>query len=276
MIRYHGWGIRKTARHFGFSHSAVRLWLKKKPVHGKYGRLVIKTESSRPYSHPRQLSRDVVSRILELRRERNQCAEILHHRLEKEGVSVSLSSVKRTLRRNHCTRYSKWKKWHQYPERPLALKPGELVEIDSILDGRSGDRLSVYALIDVYSRWAFAFPILQPNSRLSCRFVSEAQRQAPFKFLTLQSDHGSEFSKWFTKVVEHKGVSHRHSRVRRPTDNGHVERFNQTLQKECLKRIPRSMRSWKKGVPDFLRYYNYERPHMGLDYKTPMEVVRSY
>ncbi|MBI4160446.1 MAG: DDE-type integrase/transposase/recombinase, partial [Candidatus Yanofskybacteria bacterium] len=41
-------------------------------------------------------------------------------------------------------------------------------------------------------------------------------------------DHGSEFSKWFTKVVEYSGVSHRHTRVRTPTDNGHIERFIST------------------------------------------------
>ncbi|MBI2057395.1 MAG: transposase, partial [Candidatus Yanofskybacteria bacterium] len=28
--------------------------------------------------------------------------------------------------------------------------------------------------------------------------------------------------------------------------------------------------------PEFIRYYNTERPHMGLEMKTPIEVVRSY
>lgn len=92
----------------------------------------------------------------------------------------------------------------------------------------------------------------------------------------VQSDHGPEFSKWFTKVVEDKGILHRHSRVRKPTDNGHVERFIQTMQKDCLSRIPRTMKSWQKEIPEFIRYYNFERPHMGLDYKTPMQMVRSY
>jgi len=276
LVKYHGWSIRKAARHLGFSHCAVRLWLQRKPVYGRYGRLVIPTLSSRPYCHPKTLSDEKVKRILDIRQERNQCAEIIHHRLVKEGILVSLSSVKRVLRRHNCTRFSRWKKWHQYPQRPLALVPGMLVELDSMLDGRSPDRLSAYALVDVYSRWAFASPINQPNSRLSTMFVRKAQESAPFRFLTVQSDHGSEFSKWFTKVIVHQGIHHRHSRVRKPTDNGHIERFIQTLQRGCLNRIPRTMKSWQREIPEFIHYYNYERPHMALNYKTPMEVVRSY
>jgi len=276
LVKYHGWSIRQAARRFGFSHCAVRLWLRRQPEYGRYGRLVIPTRSSRPLHHPDELSPEIIKRILDLRSERQQCAEILHHRLKNEDILVSLSSVKRILKRNHCTRFSKWKKWHQYPVRPFALAPGSLIEIDSMLDGQPNDRLSAYALLDVCSRWAYAWPILQPNSLLSAQFIKRAQIIAPFKFQTVQSDHGSEFAKWFTKTIEHQGFVHRHSRVRTPTDNGHIERFIQTLQNDCLARIPRNMKSWQKEIPEFIRYYNYERPHMALNYRTPMQVVRSY
>lgn len=271
-----GWSIRKTAKHFGFAHNTVLNWTKRKPEYGWHGQLVIPTLSSRPYHHPKTLPDLLVKRILDIRKERNQCAEVIHHLLLGKGILISLSSVKRVLKRAGCTRFSRWKRWHQYPQRPLPDSPGILVEIDSMMDGQPIDRLSAYALLDVCSRWAFALPIIQPNSRLSTLFVRTAQETAPFRFQTVQSDHGSEFSKWFTKVIEHQGISHRHSRVRKPTDNGHIERFIQTLQKDCLDRIPRTMKSWKREIPEFLRYYNNERPHMALNYKTPMEVVRSY
>jgi len=77
-------------------------------------------------------------------------------------------------------------------------------------------------------------------------------------------------------MLEHCGIHHRHSRVRKPTDNGHIERFIRTLQDECLYRIPRSYRVWKQEIPEYLHYYNTERPHMGLAMKTPLEVVQSY
>ena len=271
-----GWSIRKTARHLGFSHCAVRLWLKRIPEYGWHGRLEIPTRSSRPLHHPDELSEEIILRILELRAERNQCAEILHHRLLDGRVVVSLSSVKRVLKRFGCSRYSQWKKWHQYPPRPLPEKPGILVEIDSVHEGPPQDRLSAFALIDVHSRWGYAEPTWSATSHAAAHFVARAKRAAPFPFRTIQTDHGSEFSKWFTMVIEHHGVAHRHSRVRTPTDNAHVERFIQTLQKDCLHRIPRNFRIWRKEIPEFLRYYNTSRPHMALDYKTPIQMVRSY
>ncbi len=266
-----GWSIRKAARKYGFSHCTVRLWVKRGTEYGEGGHLVIPTLSSRPHHHPRELDRAVIGRILALRSERDQCAEIVHHRLEEEKIAVSLSSVKRTLKRHGITRYSKWKKWHQYLPRPMPTKPGILVEIDSMQEGIAMDHLHAYALIDVCSRWAWAWPAAQVSSRLSARFVQQAQAAAPFPFVTIQSDRGGEFSKWFTKVIEHQGFSHRHSRVRTPTDNSHVERFIQTLQRDCLRRIPNTLAAWRKEIPDFLHYYNTERPHMGLDMKTPVE-----
>ena len=154
--------------------------------------------------------------------------------------------------------------------------PGILIEIDSVHEGPPNDRLSAYALIDVHSRWAYAEPTFHVNSRLTTGFLKRAQTQAPFQFQTVQTDHGSEFSKWFTKIAEHTGISHRHSRVRTPTDNGHVERFIRTLQDECLHRIPKDFGVWKKEIPEFIEYYNTKRPHMGLKMKTPLEVLRSY
>lgn len=240
------------------------------------GRLEIPTRSSRPNHHPRELKQEIVTRILELRSEKDQCAEIIHWRLIQEGISISISSVKRTLKRLGISKYSKWKKWHQYPLRPMPERPGLLVEVDSVHEGVLNDRLSAYALIDVNSRWAYAEPSLKVNTWNTIKFVKRARIEAPFVFKTIQTDHGSEFSKQLTKVVEYAGINHRHSRVRTPTDNGHIERFIRTLQDECLHKIPKDFRIWKKEISEFINYYNTERPHMGLNFKTPMQVVRSY
>lgn len=271
-----GKSIREVARHFGFAHNTILNWLKRKPEY--FGRqLVISTLSSKPDHHPKELSDEIISQILNLRSERNQCAEILHYRLITElGIIVSLSSVKRVLKRFGISRFSKWKKWHQYPPRPIPEKPGLLVEIDSVHEGVSGDRLSAYALIDVNSRWAYAEPSLRVNTWNTIKFVKRARIRAPFAFQTIQTDHGSEFSKQLTKIIGYSGISHRHSRVRTPTDNGHVERFIRTLQDECLHKIPKDFQIWKREIPEFLNYYNTQRPHMGLNFKTPMQVVRSY
>lgn len=267
-----GWNIREVGRHFGYSHQAVINWIKRaKMMH--HNARIIPTRSSRPNYHPNELSKEVVWRILDMRRERNQCAEILHHRLMLEGIRVSLSSVKRVLRRNHVSKYSPWKKWHSYPPRPLPKKPGILVEIDTIHDGAVGDQLYIYTGLDVCSRFAHAIPSEKINTHQSLKFVDQAKKVVPFPISTLQSDHGPEFSKHFTKIIVAHGMAHRHSRVRKPNDNAHLERFNRTIQEECISRIGRSIKTWKKEIPQYLHYYNFERPHMGINYQTPMKMV---
>lgn len=267
-----GYSTPKVARHFGYSQSVIVKWVHRARLLPSNAHL-IPTRSSRPHHHPQELAPEIVSMILRYREERGQCAETLHWRLTNDGYLVSLSSVKRVLKRFGCSRYSRWKKWHQYPERPLAEKPGILVEIDTIHDGPHTDRLYVYTLLDVCSRFAYAEPVLKINTHRSLKFVKSAS--LPFSLRTLQSDHGPEFSKWFTKMVNADGIAHRHSRVRRPNDNAHLERFNRTIQDECLSRISRNLRSWQKEIPEYLRYYNTERPHMGLHMQTPLQIVKA-
>lgn len=268
-----GWSTRKVARYIGFNQSTIVRWTKKAPRHGNG---LISTLSSRPHSHSRQLSEETIRAIVDYRRRYKRCAEVIHYLLLKDGLKVSLSSVKRTLKRQRLTYPSKWKRWHRYPPRPLAEKPGILVQIDTIFSGAPKERLYVYTLLDVCSRWSYAYPTERITTHRSLSFVKQAQNLSPFSFQTLQSDHGAEFSKWFTKRINEHGLAHRHSRIRTPSDNGHLERFNRTLQEECLYQIPRSLRSWRKEIPEYLLWYNTKRPHMALEMKTPLEVMRSY
>jgi transposase InsO family protein len=269
-----GWSTRQVARYTGFHHSTIVRWVKK--AKNQNNRYAIPTKSSRPKSHTNALEPEIIEAILDHRKKYNRCAEIIHYELIKKGYSVSLSSVKRTLKRHGLTYPSKWKKWHIYPPRPVPEKPGILVEIDSMEEGRAKENLKVYALIDVCSRWAYAKPVATVNSWQSAKFLMEAREKAIFPFKLIQTDHGSEFAKWFSKKIIAEGLQHRHTRVRKPTDNGHIERFIRTLQQECLSRVPRSLRVWEKEIPEFIHYYNTARPHMGLNMKTPMEVVQSY
>lgn len=270
-----GHSLREAARRFGYAHNTVSGWMRRAENLPSNAHL-IPTRSSRPHHHPHELASHLVDRILTLRAERNQCAEIIHHRLMQEGIIISLSSVKRTLKRAGLTYPSPWKKWHQYPPRPMPEQPGILVQIDSMQEGLAKEELRAYALLDVCSRWAWATASARVNTHASLRFVERAQQEAPFSFSVIQSDHGPEFSPWLTKKLRERGIAHRHSRVRRPTDNAHVERFILTLQRDCLKRVPSSLKSWQREIPLFLHWYNEERPHMALGMKTPAEVVGSY
>lgn len=271
MVRA-GNSTRAVARHFGFSQSTIVKWCAKVPAY-TYQYRIIATESSRPRHHPKELSDEIVRRILEHRQRTKRGAEFIHYLLTRDGVAVSLSSVKRTLARHGLTKYSKWKKWHQQTERPTPTAPGLLVETDTVHDGPCGSQLYIYTLLDVYSRWAYAEPALSIGAGPSGTFVCAAQRQAPFAFKLIQTDHGAEFSKRFTKLLAAGHYEHRHTRVRKPNDNAHLERFNRTIQEECILRLPRDIAIWRREIPEYLRYYNTERPHMGINWRTPNEKV---
>lgn len=264
-------GVRCAARHFGFSPGAICAWQKDAK---RIGLHPIPTQSSRPHAHPHALDEAVVRKIIDIRLEHNRSAEVVHKRLEDEhGIMISLSSVKRTLDRHGLTKKrSPWKRYHPPMERPEALIPGALVELDTIhLMQTKVERMYIFTCLDVCSRWAHAWAYDRANVRTSLVFFRRAQRRAPFQFQTVQSDHGSEFSTRFTSCI---GIAHRHSRVRRPNDNAHLERFNRTLQDELIRSLRPDVSLINKELPAYLRWYNEERHHFGLGLKTPSEVIR--
>ena len=270
---YQGWSTRKAGRYFGVGTSTVSKWVRKDH---HLGLRPIPTLSSRPMSHPKQLKKKVVDAIVRQRKKRNRCAEIIHRELLNQGVVVSLSSVKRTLARKGLIRHrSPWKRWHFSEARPEAVLAGNLVQIDTIHFVVGDKRFYVYTLIDVASRWAYAKVSSRINTYRSLMFVKEAMIASGFNFKMIQSDHGSEFSAWFTEHIGKLGISHRHIRVRKSNDNGHIERFNRTLQEECLNMVKQDIRSFQKAINDYLPYYNNQRLHLGLNFKTPIECVQA-
>lgn len=273
LVLRHNWSVRQAARHIGVEPSTVSRWVKKAEMSNL---AVIPTESSRPRHHPRELPLEMVSKIIEFRKKKERCSEVIYQEMVNAGYSVSLSSVKRTLKRQGLIRKrSPWKRWHFTEPRPEVIRPGELVQVDTIHLVPGG--LYIYTLLDVFSRWACARVSERINTYRSLLFVHSSQKAFPFQFKMLQSDHGSEFSTYFSENIQAKlGFGHRHSRVRKPNDNGHLERFNRTLHEECLKGVPKTIRAYRKALPEYLNYYNNERLHLGLQLKTPQQVLRSY
>jgi transposase InsO family protein len=272
LVRQKGWSVRKVARHMGYTHSAVVKWCARDTSHGTRD---IATRSSAPHTSPRALGKEVVRAIISERIGRRRCAEHIYHALVKKGVSVSLSSVKRTLDRCHLTKKrSPWKRPHDFTPRPFVTHCGALIEVDTIhIIAPDGSRIYVYTLIDLFSRWAYAEIVEQIGAGVSAGFVRRAARRASFRFELIQTDHGSEFSTRFTHRLTAMGMMHRHSRVRQKDDQAHIERFNRTLQEECLDRTTHSIPDFKRALRVYLPWYNTERTHMGINYKTPLEMV---
>jgi transposase InsO family protein len=265
-----GWSTRKVARHFGYSQSVIVKWTAKAREIGDHP---IPTKSSRPRSHPRTLPKAVTDAIVSKRLKRHRYAEAIHQELKNDGVVVSVSSVKRTLDRKYLLKKkSLWKRYHPHQDRPYALKPGDLVQTDTIHRMVSEKkRLYVFTLIDVYSRIAYAKSYERMSAAISLKFIREAQCYVSFTFAMIQSDHGPEFGMWF---VSQLGIAHRYTRVGKPNDNAHIERFNRTLQEECLDTLPNNVRAINRGLKVYLKYYNHERVHGGISFRTPIQLAQ--
>jgi transposase InsO family protein len=270
MVR-RGQSVRAVARYFGYSHSTVSRWVARAPFDG---RETIPTLRSRPKSHPKQLPEETVAAIVEERLRSKRCSEVIHQALADKGVVVSLSSVKRTLARHELL---KTRTWHRAKRRniprPEVTGPGDLLQVDTVhLLDLHGNRWYLYTLIDLYSRWVHVEACLRISQAASYEFLTQAQRAAPFVFRTVQADNGPEFGRSLHDRLKANGITLRHSRVRRSNDNAHIERFNRTIQEECLGRWPNYQDGHAK-VADYVRYYNTERLHLGIELKRPADLL---
>ena len=265
-----GWSARKIGRHFGYHHTAVMKWVAKAKV---YGDVAIRTQSSRPKKHPKELSSELQWNIFNTRMKSGRSSEVIHQILKEEGVTVSLSSVKRTLDRGGLLKKrSPWKRYHAPVARPLAERPGSLVQLDTIHTMISEKRrMYTFTLIDVHSRFTHAKSYARMNAATSVKFVAEAQKLAPFHFAMLQSDHGPEFQSWFVSRIQ---KNHRYTRIGKPNDNAHIERFNRTLQEECLDKVERTPEAYNRALKKYLSWYNNHRHHFGLNLKTPAQILK--
>lgn len=268
MVRQ-GKTVSEVARYFGYGKGTISKWCKRYPSGGAWA---IPTLSSRPHHHPKELSSELVKKIIDCKRKYNRCPDVVHAYLKQEGVSVSLNSVKRKLdQAGLVKKRSPWKRFHLSVERPEVASPGDLVMVDTIhLMVSKTKRIYVYTLIDVYSRFAYAWAVDRISAKKSIAFLQRAEGLADFTFRCIQSDHGPEFSTHFTERIK---KIHRHSRVRKPNDNSYVERFNRTLQEECLDHLPVNVKKFNLALPIYLQYYNTERLHMGLNFKVPMTLL---
>ena len=278
---YQKW--KKINNHIQFINPVRRQYLGVSPY--KYGicKWRIESESS-SLKHPHMLGEDLVQLVLDVRDQIKRCAEVVWHHINKVlCISISLSSVRRILKRHHRMvklKYHRNRRYKSIP-RPRILGPGDLVEIDTIhlFNPISKQKRYMYTVIDLYTRMAYArvYEDLKPGHSIDT--ITEAEQYFGFKFKTVQSDNGLEFARYFETRLEAKGVKIRHTRLGRPNDNAHIERFNRTIQEECTGPYYLESEPLKKldnKILNYIDFYNYKRIHLGLGYRTPAEMLHRF
>ena len=133
------------------------------------------------------------------------------------------------------------------------------------------------SVMDLYSRkiigWAYDTSM---TAELALKAVQNACLNVPKpEGIILQSDLGSQYtSEVFEKYLAKNKIRHSFSRKGCPYDNACIESFNSLIKKEELYRhVYRDSKEAYESIFEYIEsWYNRQRTHSSLGYKTPAAV----
>ena len=133
----------------------------------------------------------------------------------------------------------------------------------------------VMAILDLYSRYVLHW---QLSNTLEADWCVETLRQSLQKWGSPQifnTDQGSQFtSDEFVGLLEDHQILISWDGKGRALDNIYVERFWRTLKYEDVYlRNYQTGSELRMGLTRYFQYYNHQRPHQSLGYRTPAKVL---
>lgn len=158
-------------------------------------------------------------------------------------------------------------------------RPNQLWQSDlfTFLLKRENRRAYLVVFLDDHSRFITGYGAWGSSSGALVREVLEAaiaNHGAPEEVLT---DNGTQYKTWrgksaFSRLLERRGIQHIVARPRHPQTLGKTERFWATLWKECVEKADFvSLDEARKRVGHFIDYYNFQRPHQGIEGLVPAD-----
>ncbi|MEE2852444.1 MAG: IS481 family transposase [Actinomycetota bacterium] len=280
--------VAMTCRYYGISRPTYYTWLGRYRDQGIDG---LRDLSRRPRRSPNATHVDVVGKILYLRQNYHfGPGKIAMYLKRYHDVEVSQSGVWRILKRVDLNRlpasqrYKRLdKRWQRY-EKQL---PGHQVQIDvkfveplKTAARPAGRRTKYYQFtaIDDCTRLRVLRIYPRCDQKTAIQFVDYVLERLPFAVQVVQTDNGAEFQSAFHYHVLDKGVGHRYIKPRTPRLNGKVERSHRIDAEEFYALLDGVVIDDAKVFNNKLRewedYYNYHRPHGGLNGQTPYERLR--
>lgn len=129
------------------------------------------------------------------------------------------------------------------------------------------------ALIDVYSRYVVGWSL---SNTLETDFCIDALKSglANAEPEIINSDQGCQFtSEHWVDFLREWGIKISMTGKGRCTDNIYIERFWRSLKREeFYLNEYKSVKDLRKAISAYIEFYNRERGHQSLGYKTPAEV----
>jgi len=219
------------------------------------------------------LNQSVEIIIFDLRKRFGYGACRIEQILKKRGFGISHRQIEKLLLRNGLIqpniKKQKPRKWVRYELPNL----NDMWHTDWSYDPYTQKQLSVY--IDDKTRLITSYGIFKRATAENTIALLKTGIRLFGKPKSVMTDHGSQYyanrpeanqqNTEFRIVLDALGIKHYLARVNRPQTNGKVERFFLTYKTEYAS-------GTFKYLKDYIKYYNENRPHMSLNYKTPKEV----
>jgi transposase InsO family protein len=278
-------GVTRAARNFCVSRNTVYRW------HRRRGEL--QDRGCRPHRSPRRTPDVQEAAILTLRMERRWGPDRIG-----PVLGISRRTAYRVLRRHHAHQLRQL-----FPSQPRSFgvfavsEPGEVVQIDIKSIGRllrgggrrhrwKDDRMregvgwsQLHLAVDAASRQAFIE--LRPTlGAADCAaFLRAAVAHFDARGIRVRrvlTDNGTGYKRRFGDAAAALGLRWTRTRPYHPWTNGRVERFNRTLQRECLYAGEHFTNDEERryAIALWLADYHALRPHRGLEGLTPDDWLR--
>lgn len=286
--------VAMTCRYFGISRPTYYTWLRRYQADGLDG---LRDQSKRPRTSPNATRAEVVEKIIHLRQHYHFGPGKIQMYLKRyHDVQISQSGVWRILHRLDMGRLpasQRYKRrdlrWKRYEKQ----RPGHQVQVDVKFvealpkatatgvpikpTGRRG-KFYQYTAIDDCTRLRVLKIYPQNNQKSAIQFVDYVLSQLPFAVETIQTDNGAEFQSAFHWHVLDKGIQHRYIKPRTPRLNGKVERSHRIDAEEFYRLMDGAViddaNVFNAKLKEWQDYYNFDRPHGGLNGQTPYERLR--
>lgn len=202
----------------------------------------------------------------------------------KIGYQVNRKRVRRLMRlmglegmapKPNTSKARKDHKKYPYLLKGLTInKPNQVWATDITYIPLNRGFVYLVAVIDWYSRYVLSWRI---SNTLDTDFCIDALNDALHHYgkpEIFNTDQGSQFtSEDFTGLLEQNGIAISMDGKGRWVDNVFVERLWRSLKwEEVYPKCYDTVFEAKAGVANYLEFFNNERLHQALDYKTPSEI----
>jgi len=194
--------------------------------------------------------------------------------LDAGVVAASPSSVYRVLKTADRIRSASAPPSHKGAGFQQPLKPHEHWHVDVSYLNICGTFYYFCGLLDGCSRYLTHWEIRESMKEADIEIIIQRAREKfPEVAPRIISDNGPQFiAREFKEFIRISGMTHVRTSPYYPQSNGKIERFHQSLKRECIRpKTPLSLEEARRVVTDFVDRYNNERLHGAIGYLTPKD-----